>query len=158
MKKLTLMLNTLAAMSLTSCLKASDSQSEYNYVKEYMDKIVACLDNGDTDGLRKLFSSYVQNSSETLDSKIQEILEYYEGTFKEYKRISGIASGEKVQEGQLIEQHIGNVQYELVTDRKTYFLSFAAVTVDAESPQLVGLHRIWFGTDKNSSGNFVIVE
>lgn len=138
---------------LTSC--ESDFKNQSEYADEYMERIVQCLDNNDEDGIRQLFSSDTQSSNPDLDKEISELLDFYEGSYKEHKLITSISGGESVRKGKLAEQHIGNAKYELTTDRQTYTLSFAAITVDVESPQLVGLNRIWFGTGDD---NYVIVD
>lgn len=152
MKKIIPLL-TIATTFLTSC--GSDFKSQSEYADEYMESIVQCLDNNDADELRKLFSADTRSVNHKLDEEIVAMLDFYEGTSKYYKSTNSVAGGESFRDGEVVEQHIGNAKYELTSDKQTYTISFAAVTVDTETPQLVGLNRIWLGTDDD---NYVIVD
>lgn len=127
-------------------LKFVNQEQEANLI---LDNIIEALENGDSQALKEIFASKVQEElGGKLEDQIEQAIEYFEGEAVSYDAVGTVSGGESMREGKLVYSGIDNARSEnVVTTEDTYTISFSAVLVDDKEANQ-GVWRIWLGKNK----------
>lgn len=91
---------TMVIMLLSACAGKSNTVSKNNYfdkTRDATETILTCLSENNADGIKKLLSQKTKNLPD-IDTKIQAILDYFDGkvvSYNEEKKSVGKTSGSK---------------------------------------------------------------
>lgn len=122
-------------------------EREANFI---LDKLLVALEKRDKYEIKNLFSENLISDSITLDYEIIEMIDYFEGSIKSYKKIGTVAGEVEYRNGDLYLSDIGNALCEeIITDKYTYMISFSAVLINENDKESEGIWRIWIGKNEN---------
>lgn len=134
----------LVLLCFNGCTTGMISQNKAARI--IMDDLLEAIENDDAEAVKALFAPDVINSTPTIDTDIQEMLDYFEGNIISRERMGTPAGGESIDNGELTFSRIGNARCgAVVTDVATYRISFAAILVNKKNKDSEGLWRIWIG-------------
>ena len=119
--------------------------SEHQIADQMMEDIAAALDVGDTDALKSLFSKTALEEATDIDQQISDLLNFYQGKMKEFE--GTLSSSIDNEYGKVMEKSISG-EYVLVTDEKTYRVSYEYQLIDKENPDKEGLSVLEFVTEE----------
>ena len=145
----------LCCMFLTSCNlniedfskpKAYDpreiASDDHPFAVETMEEIIRCLDEDDSEALKKLLSQEVLNRTET-DDEIEEIMKTYDGKSFSHDNIRNGISSSSAHEGKYKQKSIYITAENLVTDTDFICNIDAYYTlVDENDPSKIGIKTI----------------
>lgn len=126
-------------------------QGKTYYAKQTAEKILQCLDDDDTNGLKNLLSEETQSLSD-IDTQIQAAIEFYQG-----KTVShgNIGVSDSVRHGDInwvaVYPHIQSIK---TSDNKKYDIVFSSFYENTQHSSKIGMYRLKIINDE---GNECIV-
>lgn len=117
--------------------RAKVIREEQDMADEMMQSIVEALEAQDSNALKKLFSSYALKNAENLDEKIEELMEFYQGSSGEKE--GGLCSAEGgIPYGKLILDST----YTMRNEEQEYEVTVITMPCNDEEPEKEGLYLI----------------
>ncbi len=156
-RKVTLLLIGYVLMfSLSGCnpesageYRARVIRDEQNMADEMMQSIIDSLEAQDVKALKELFSPYALEHAENLDEKIEELMEFYQGSNDEME--GGLCSAEGgIPYGELILDST----YTIKNGEREYEVTIITMPKNDEEPDKVGLYLIEVMTEEAEPEGF----
>jgi hypothetical protein len=131
---------------LSSCDAFADVSygfKEMEYTQTQMDKIVACFDNNDVEGLKMMFCPKKQRDK-TLEEQIKTAYELYEGKSKTYSYDNTSMMGGGKRNGKWVNRNYSPLIKDIQTDKgKEYSISYSEYTVYEYDNSVVGILYVY---------------
>jgi len=111
-----------------------------NEAEAMLEILLATVETGDSESVKKVFSKHIQDSVSNLDNSISALLKFYNGKMISYDRNATGSSATK--ENRTYKNEIFT-SFDVTTTVDTYRIAFIFCTVDNEYPDNVGLTSVY---------------
>lgn len=115
--------------------------NEDDIAKKLFEKAIKALDNGDVEGLRKLFAPNAIDVTENFEDELDEIFEYYRGEYIscEYKN----AMNSELTQGEGKVAREASVSCDFETTEEIYRMALTYKDIDTAEPDNVGVWSLY---------------
>ena len=115
--------------------------NEDDIAKKLFEKAIEALDNGDVEGLRKLFAPNAINVTENFEDKLDEIFEYYRGEYISCEYKNAMNSELTQSEGKVARE--ASVSCDFETTEEIYRMALTYKDIDTAEPDNVGVLSLY---------------
>lgn len=109
-------------------------------IDDVFEKIIECIENKDSEGLKSLFSLNAVNEIYDIDKSIFELFDIYQGKMVSYR---GYSNYEEAHANYGVIKKECNKLYDVETDEKKYHFAVYEIAEDTELPESEGVYTIY---------------
>lgn len=132
----------ISALLLNSCDKKENKPSSSETARYQAEKIISCIKQKEAEGLKELFSPYIQESHD-LDAELSKLFEFIDGTIISYDAPWGSSASKSVEPSgtkyELLVGHVTNVKTDAGTN---YQISFNSIYINKANEDYIGVDFI----------------
>ena len=125
---------------------SNEFRSDEELADEMIEKIIACVEKEDAEGLTELFSSYAKDSTLNLAEQEEDFIDFFQGECESWK--GNASSQEKSEHGKTIWRKLRG-HYSIITDEAQYEIAYTYIPFHREEPDKEGLTAIEITTEEN---------
>ena len=119
---------------------------DWHLADEMIEKIIACVEKEDAEGLTELFSPYAKDSTLNLAEQEEDFIDFFQGECESWK--GNASSQEKSEHGKTIWRKLRG-HYSIITDEAQYEIAYTYIPFHREEPDKEGLTAIEITTEEN---------
>ena len=125
---------------------SNEFRSDEELADEMIEKIIACVEKEDAEGLTELFSPYAKDSTLNLAEQEEDFIDFFQGECESWK--GNASSQEKSEHGKTIWRKLRG-HYSIITDEAQYEIAYTYIPFHREEPDKEGLTAIEITTEEN---------
>ena len=124
---------------------SNEFRSDEELADEMIEKIIACAEKEDAEGLTELFSPYAKDSTLNLAEQEEDFIDFFQGECESWK--GNASSQEKSEHGKTIWRKLRG-HYSITTDEAQYEIAYIYIPFHREEPDKAGLTAIEITTEE----------
>lgn len=122
---------------LTSCAMFDDYEK---LCDEKIETIISAATDNEPEAIKSLFSKNTMNSNARFDEKVNEFIDFFEGTYQSYDR-DGLYTKEDIDSNKVIQFH--RISYDVFTTKYVYRIAFKWYSKDDYDKNNLGISSLY---------------
>ena len=128
---------SILIISLTSCVMFDDYEK---LCDNKIETIISAATDNEPEAIKNLFSKNTLDSDEKFDEKVNEFIDFFEGTYQSYDS-DGLYTSEDIDSNKVIKFH--RISYNVFTTKYVYRIAFKWYSKDDYDKNNLGISSLY---------------